>query len=248
MFVILPYLDQRALFDKHRAAGTANKEVNETIELFLCPSTPPDRRGVAGNAYVANSGVLDGPPGQVSDFRANGVFHNRSTASSPDIRFVSVNTPYISDGDGLSNTLLLSENADAARWTGGPNGPTLAPTERWMGFTWHTADGQPGDPAQLDPQHSLGINVRTGESHRTQPQSAAPGYARPSSYHVDGVNVAFCDGRVRFIGQDISYGVYQALMTPRGSEAMYVGRDGTESSPLPADHAARQRVDEEQIQ
>jgi prepilin-type processing-associated H-X9-DG protein len=178
------------------------------------------------------------------------VFHNRAALNSLDIRTLTVSSSYIVQGDGLSTTLLLAENVDAGRWAGGPNADLSEdlPLERWVGFTWHEGDGKPGDAAAQVPTQSLGINVHVGESHNTTPQSAALGFARPSSYHAGGVNVAFCDGRVRFISQDISYGVYQALMTPRGSEAMFVSRDGTTPpQPLPAEHAARQKVEEEHI-
>ena len=39
-------------------------------------------------------------------------------------------------------------------------------------------------------------------------------WARPSSYHSGGVNMAFASARVLFIREDIDYRVYIALMTP----------------------------------
>ena len=38
-------------------------------------------------------------------------------------------------------------------------------------------------------------------------------WARPSSYHDGGVNIAFISGRVTYLRQDIDYNVYIALMT-----------------------------------
>jgi prepilin-type processing-associated H-X9-DG protein len=43
---------------------------------------------------------------------------------------------------------------------------------------------------------------------------------RPSSNHPVGVNVAMCDGSARFIKDSISYGVWSALMTSDGGEAI----------------------------
>jgi hypothetical protein len=43
---------------------------------------------------------------------------------------------------------------------------------------------------------------------------AAASWARPSSYHSGGVNVAFGSGRVLFLRETIDYQVYIALMTP----------------------------------
>jgi prepilin-type processing-associated H-X9-DG protein len=45
-------------------------------------------------------------------------------------------------------------------------------------------------------------------------------HARPSSNHVDGVNVAYCDGSVRFLIDQNKYAqVYCKLMTPDGLKA-----------------------------
>jgi prepilin-type N-terminal cleavage/methylation domain-containing protein len=49
--------------------------------------------------------------------------------------------------------------------------------------------------------------------------SRIPDLARPSSAHVDGVNVGFGDGATRFISDSIDYRVYQAIMTPRGKSS-----------------------------
>jgi prepilin-type N-terminal cleavage/methylation domain-containing protein len=43
--------------------------------------------------------------------------------------------------------------------------------------------------------------------------------ARPSSAHVEGVNMSFADGGSRFISSGIDYRVYQALLTPRGKSS-----------------------------
>jgi hypothetical protein len=44
-------------------------------------------------------------------------------------------------------------------------------------------------------------------------------YARPSSYHTGGVNVAMCGGEVFFMRDDIDYKVYEQLMTPDGKHS-----------------------------
>lgn len=248
IFVILPQLDNRALYDQYRLTETPNEDIDVRLDLCICPNVSLASLGPAANCYVANTGLLDGVPDNTrpADFAANGIFHNRAAQSSPDIPIVTVRSSYVSSSDGTSTTLLLAENVDAGRWSGGPQSGSAggAPAERWMGFTWHETDGQPWKISQGLPLAPLGINVRTGDSHGTNPQNGARGFARPSSHHPDIVLMAYCDGRVRKVSQDISYRVYQALMTPRGSEAMYASN----AQPLPADHAARQVVTEEDIQ
>jgi hypothetical protein len=112
-----------------------------------------------------------------------------------------------------------------------------------MGFAWNLADGQPGNPAIDPPTAPLAINVLTSHSRSAAPQSDALGFARPSSYHEGGVLMAYCDGRVRFLSDKVSYRVYQAQMTPRGRDA----KDTATGRPLPDNHAARQIIDEEAL-
>jgi prepilin-type processing-associated H-X9-DG protein len=243
IFATLPYMDNRAIYESFRPGP--NADVNHIMEVAICKAMPPEYVGAAANSYVANCGLLDVTPvayGRSYDSAANGVFHDRSARVGVDVPIVTVTSNYVADGDGLSHTLMISESVDAARWTGGPTGITadIVPWERWMGFTWHYADGRPGAAHAISPHEPLGLNVRKGESRRTK--SLARGFARPSSFHPQGVNVAFCDGRVRFVSELMSYGVYQALMTPRGKHATYNFLDDSLPEPLPAHHEARQTV------
>jgi prepilin-type N-terminal cleavage/methylation domain-containing protein len=43
--------------------------------------------------------------------------------------------------------------------------------------------------------------------------------ARPSSAHVEGVNMGFADGATRYVTETVDYRVYQAIMTPRGKSS-----------------------------
>ncbi len=49
-----------------------------------------------------------------------------------------------------------------------------------------------------------------------QPQQQ--GFLTARSYHPAGVNVLFCDGSVRFVGDDVSLAVWQAAATRAGDE------------------------------
>jgi prepilin-type processing-associated H-X9-DG protein len=65
----------------------------------------------------------------------------------------------------------------------------------------------------------MAINVETGESS-DRPTAA---FARPSSYHRDGVNMAFCDGKVRFVSDSMDYYVYCLLMSSNGKQVKMPG-------------------------
>jgi prepilin-type N-terminal cleavage/methylation domain-containing protein len=230
-FTILPQLDNRALYDKYRDPPPTSASsdpapiylVTETLDLFKCPSNPPESLGSSAMSYVVNSGQIDNGSAPLEFSKGNGVFHYRGGG----ITGVTMSQAYISSGDGTSTTIMGSENADAYRWDGlavdptAPGSPPYACTERFTGFTYDgdpTANAPP-TPA-VPPTGSLGINVYFGQSKTTSgvPATTA-GWARPSSYHPDVVLAAFCDGRVRKLSDTISYGVFQALCTPNGKKA-----------------------------
>lgn len=246
-FVLLPYMDHRKLFEELRNNQVPNSydahgnlvagRIFQIPEVLLCPSMPDDQTLPSATSYVANSGQLDVAATSVrpADFPDNGVFHS-GIRIGPDDRLTVMTASYIQANDGLGTTLLMSENADARAWSD--------TAERWTGFTWHHADGQPGPPV-ANPIQSLGLNVMTGKSRTGIRQSGAIGFARPSSHHPGGFNVVFCDSHTRFISDQISYRVYQALMTPMGAGA----RDNSDpaGAPLPSGHAATVKVDENEL-
>ena len=135
---------------------------------------------------------------------------------------------YIGGLDGVSNTALISENADAWTWPGPSTGSTYDALdfERYVGFAYNSTANVAGvDTASADPWT---INKFFGESKATSSTPATDiGYMRPSAYHPSGVNMGFCDGKVKFISEDISYAVFQAIMTPRGSQSY----NNTQASP-----------------
>ncbi len=286
-FVLLPYLDNRALFDQLKdkdanlaitmtgtppfPTGTPNAStastvgITQNLELMNCPSNPPESLGTANASYVVNVGQPDravSSSGALNrDFASNGVFHYRGARSFATETLISVNASYISGQDGMGTTIMMSENVDAYTWPGLAAG--AAANERYLGFGYHHPDpvpsgsdgAQPGDGIVVtDPMH---INNQYSQSKTGGGVPAADmKYLRPSAYHPSGVNMAFCDGRVRFINEDISYGVYQALMTPRGSDAYNTRAGtpmpGTRSNPAsdtssPRAQAATRTVDEAAI-
>lgn len=221
-------------------------------------SENPDPEGLADQArlsYVVNTGLKDqetnpgagDPPtmnalpsesrGLPRDWAANGVFHYSFPYEGPDS-----NGNYTPTGekitktasgsliDGASTTLLLSENADAGRWTN--------VLEQHVGFDWQATvdDNHAPAPAADGAQEFLTaallrINDQAGLSDSAADLTAAQAYGRPSSYHPGGVNVAYADAHTSFLNQDIDYQVYCQLMTPAGEEAGPAGIKGQENCP-----------------
>lgn len=244
-FVLLPYLDKRSVYDQFvtkdasaalDANGTANSDIKHTLEVMLCPSDPPEVVGQASTSYAVNAGQIDHDPAsqpgrKFRDYQGNGLFFYRTAPITGEV-LISMSAAYISGADGMGTTIMMSENADAWTWTD--------VTERYSSFCYHVDDGLPGTPG-ANPPYPLAINVQYGQSKTGGGQpSPDKGFMRPSSYHPGGVNVAYCDARVKFMREDISYGVFQALMTPRGSQAF----NNFTQTQFPSGHAATRIVDE----
>jgi prepilin-type N-terminal cleavage/methylation domain-containing protein/prepilin-type processing-associated H-X9-DG protein len=142
----------------------------------------------------------------------------------------SISQDYITLHDGSSLTLMLSENN---------NVPTLATSG---GTAWglngmqltqlsNAAGNWANQTAGLEPQNcfvfwptnqphpAMKINAPLSTQNATTPYAYSLDYSvHPSSNHPTIVNVAFCDGHVRTISQDIDYTVYCLLMTPFGQQ------------------------------
>lgn len=180
-----------------------------------------------GSAGSSQTGASGGSP---RDWPANGVFHDRYTYDKrlqqnqnnnqlpPMVR---MNKDYISRGDGLEQTLMISENVDATDYTfdtGSNNNYLYA--EQALGFIWEagTVDTNVTPPLVVPTIESRRMNVQIGQG-----DGISYDFVRPSSYHPGGVNVAFCSTRVIFLRDDIPYFVYCLLMTPNGAQAALPG-------------------------
>lgn len=191
--------------------------------------------GSVGPAGDPNATPAPAPP----DFVRNGVFHNLTigleTPTPTTGPAVHVAMGSISQRDGAQNTLLLSEarllvgtGATPRSWDPLSSGirriaypglpMDLVVGERAFGFIWEMATG----PDTNDTAHLIGpTTLRTGTnaSGRLKMASDPPDFGEASSFHGDVVVATFCDGHVRPLRNDMSYRVYQHLMTPDGREA-----------------------------
>ena len=166
-----------------------------------------------GRSHKHDTGrVLANPNALPPDTAANGVFHDLSKQKAP-----KVSIPF---KDGITNTMMLSENIQATRWS--HYGGTGQIDEYEVAFVFGA--GTPFDNAQFDNNGEVrdearrinGLKAMRPEGPRN---GNPPGTPRPSSNHPGGVNVAFCDGRTMFLKEDIGYWVYQQLMTPDGAQS-----------------------------
>jgi prepilin-type N-terminal cleavage/methylation domain-containing protein len=218
--ILLSQLERERVFELYAAGGFP--EV--FIPTYICPSDSLKSSSGPQLSYVANAGRT-GPA--LAQSIANGPFINQIWNEGMFVR----------EGnwrDGREYTLLYSENVDATKYDEvGWNIWAEPDTEYHMkapgrermwglGFFW--------SPTTFDriEINAPGVNRSTfvcqgGPYYRwSQSNTMDCGFdggigmqswARPSSYHGGGVNVAFSGGRAMFLRENIDYQVYIALMT-----------------------------------
>jgi prepilin-type processing-associated H-X9-DG protein len=249
---ILPALDATAVLKNIKKnavvvsveANHSRMEIAETERIWLpvfgCPNDADSDRTPGGLSYVANAGFMSrslyhGDPkglhrvGQMSwdgnnvcdeskdvaVSAATGVFWHTHPSFKPSLDFIAT-------GDGMSTTLMLTENLQAGLWhdtdtakigfglpINDSHGQILFGTETFFESVESPLNTQfsGGTLTSSTPQDwriNAGLKAKTG----TQP--------RPSSNHQGGVNVMFCDGSVRFLNEKIDPHVYVRLLTPNG--------------------------------
>jgi prepilin-type N-terminal cleavage/methylation domain-containing protein/prepilin-type processing-associated H-X9-DG protein len=223
---LLPGLEREDIYNNH----LTGHRPGTYVEIYVCPSDADKLRSGPAISYAANGGRV----GSAADQRVqNGPFLNRIYDSDASVQ----------DGhwkDGREYTLILAETYDTTRydeigwngfdcdnlWEVDPIFVTRDHLDRPWGpvFLWSDSDdedneekqtliNQPGiDLEDYDCEEQVPTRY-TSKSCPATPGRAYATWARPSSYHSGGVNVAFVGGRVTFLCQDIDYRVYVALMT-----------------------------------
>ncbi|QEG02099.1 hypothetical protein Mal15_61820 [Stieleria maiorica] len=250
---MLPYLDQQPLYDRWsinkfpiafaaqgpltegRAGIGFNQSIAASIDVLQCPEAA-GRTAIPGvNNYACNAGMhapMMSPHFERSMSAANGVFNNQfpgrdpngdTVPLGPEIRFDDI-------ADGLSNTLLFTENLQAMPWhragfidaedlvlREGQEHVSYEPTCRYtQGVVWHRESDDPssGLPA-INPIHRINSTIAGRPIEALEMTKAnAHDLARPSSLHPGGVNIALADGSLRFLSETVDYRVYQSLLAP----------------------------------
>jgi prepilin-type N-terminal cleavage/methylation domain-containing protein/prepilin-type processing-associated H-X9-DG protein len=219
---ILAELEQVDL--ANRWAGLADGQQPAVVQLAVlrCPSNGDSVDQKFPCNFVVNGGVRDqactyNPQNPASgmtpgDYRDNGVFFDRApgfAACAPNI-----SADFIGTRDGLSNTLLVSENLRAEDWASFDSAGNIRTAwESGVCFVWHDS-AQPSGP--FPPSAMCRINGPASSNPFPLAEEA-----RPSANHPGGVNVTFCDARVQFLRQDIDYLVYCLLLSTNGKNTRF---------------------------
>jgi len=231
---LLPYVEQKALFDQYKSYGQLNSggeidtvngryssgtNVNVTsqlIKVYTCPSDNKvaPRGTITFHNYVANHGNT--ALGRKSPYgvRTNGQANNFGKA--PFIAVSNSNqTPQVmrvSDiTDGLSSTMAFSETIK------GQLGD-LRGFGWWQGGSHFEAYLAPNsNQPDVTEQDPYCVNQRPNPPC-SGPTTAAPEGIAARSRHPGGVNVTMCDGSVRFMSDNVNLDTWRFLSTADGRE------------------------------
>jgi prepilin-type N-terminal cleavage/methylation domain-containing protein/prepilin-type processing-associated H-X9-DG protein len=261
--LLMPYLDQQPIFDSWDDQAVLYASASRSfLPIYTCPSRQTTYQQGTYLSYVANAGfspgpgstpiVKDGTPNSTywSTFNQNnGVFLDRvpfdngsNLGSMGPAKLNEVTTTDINDG--LSNTLLFTENLLGGRWDSASPAGYETTLQCEITFHWIAASegnvctppgGTPvanqlwkinSNTPKMPPSYA---NNALGGTSRPYADvaTAVAGFsvddwkaaARPSAWHSGGVNVVFADKHTVFLNEGIDYDVYQQLMTTYGKKS-----------------------------
>ncbi|MFH1301220.1 MAG: DUF1559 domain-containing protein [Planctomycetota bacterium] len=204
---------------------------NNRFQVFTCPDDQFNT-DLGALSYVVNIGYV------TANYNASGVGYNSSTGvghhpvgdggmdgdsmTSADVpvKFASgvfwrphtsrMSLDFISAADGMTQTLMLSENLQAGNWASLDTGS--------LGFGVDMQGVYSSGSATLQLPSGFNLQNTTTDSRIGSNLTAATSQAwRPSSNHPSGaVNVIFCDGSGKSLTPQMDAGVYARLLTPAG--------------------------------
>ena len=243
---IFDYVDMKEPMKQLRGGimSGSEKKYKKIYDLVICPSDPTDfdaplwtstgagcgaaagdGSAPAGSSkiryplsYAANGGRPDAATRTdgttVPDDMRFGVFHNLQTGAP------AINLGFDDITDGKSQTMVITENIDLGEWTQVNEagqcvtfyGNWDSANETWVEVAVPVALNDLTSliaPLDCSPKDNVIDNLDTA-------------HARASSYHQEGVNMAYADGRVEFFyitntDPDV-YKIYRAKFTPAAGD------------------------------
>ncbi|VTR98721.1 DUF1559 domain-containing protein [Tuwongella immobilis] len=239
---LLPYIEQDNVFRTVNFTVSWNNALNATprgtnIKTFLCPSDPVTSvpAGWAGNNYRVNqgSGILWGlPPTDPSNVNYGMPAPNGPFFLNSKITFTGIT-------DGTSNTAAWSEHRKGDFNNGVASESDTLYLGQAAGYYPATPDESVNFQTTLDWRNLTfqgmsdvgapwlyGYHSTTIYFHVSLPNTRSAMYppgrisTTADSNHTGGVNVAMCDGSVRFVSNTVPLNVWRAIGSRDGGESL----------------------------
>ena len=229
MTMLLPHIERQDIWDQILDVNF-EPEIRP-IGVAICPSdsdatSSPDTPALT---YSVNAGapdwdgsfLIDAKNPNIGDAVDNGMFLNLYEYADARVKAPSTRLSKVTDG--AATTIMLTENIHKSYEPPAADAPSRFTwafgTEQHLGVVWVVANPPvPGDTYTNQER----INYASDEVYDRDPvfDPNWPRFARPASRHSNGVNVAFCDGHLEFVRDDIEYSVYQRLLTANGKKCV----------------------------
>ena len=213
---LLPFIEQTAAFNLYVYEANWNDTVNYQairtyLKLFNCPSTPIQPRMDTTLSAEPSAGDYQAV-NAIKDFVGANCFSLLGITGKTDPRIVgamtyNVNTKLLAITDGLSNTILVGE--DAGR-------PALYALSREQ-----LSPNSVGQAGWADPTGTFAIDG--SEPNGTYPGPCTLNCSNNSeiySFHTGGACVVFADGSVHFLFASMNLCTLAALTTKAGGEVI----------------------------
>ena len=217
--LLLPFLERRDLSTALTAVTPSVSAKTSYLNIYLCPTSPPESQVDAWLSYAGNAGY--GSKLEVTasgiDGKGNGVMVDTSLTGNQSNR---IDVDYVSNGDGASNTLVLTEKC----------GTRVTKLPKWS----NQISVPPTNPISLtdvsatsSTYSSIPVFLFAGSAttNAWTPPSGVVGSSNttddrfPSSNHPGGVGVAFCDGHVLFLKSSVDITTYVQMMTSNSEQS-----------------------------
>ena len=217
--LLLPFLERRDLSTALTAVAPSVSAKTSYLNIYLCPTSPPESQADAWISYAGNAGY--GSKLEVTasgiDGKGNGVMVDTSLTGNQSNR---IDVDYVSNGDGASNTLVLTEKC----------GTRVTKLPKWS----NQIIVPPANPISLtdvsatsSTYSSIPVFLFAGSAttNAWTPPSGVVGSSNttddrfPSSNHPGGVGVAFCDGHVLFLKSSVDITTYVQMMTSSSEQS-----------------------------
>ena len=241
---LLPFMEEQPVADLWNDTALNSSWATYT-DLFpslpglQCPTdTTNDAEPLAKNSYAINTGFFPiflasqaTPLGYTGTFNAqvtkatakeNSASYNGASADG--YGYNATGLKYAGFRDGLSSTILYSENLQADAWNSVSLGADDTARYR-IGIGWLYRLDDPSKTTKVDSTNTvitadqvLPVNRINGDKLNPSIKGQAVA-ARPSSMHTGVVNIALADGSVRTMSDTIDYHIYTSLMTPMTAQS-----------------------------
>ncbi len=217
--LLLPFLERRDLSTALTAVAPSVSAKTSYLNIYLCPTSPPESQADAWLSYAGNAGY--GSKLEVTasgiDGKGNGVMVDTSLTGNQSNR---IDVDYVSNGDGASNTLVLTEKCGTRvtklpKWSNQISVPPTNPislndvsatSSTYLSIPVFLFAGSAATTAWTPPSGVVGSSNTTDDRF-------------PSSNHPGGVNAAFCDGHVLFLKSSVDITTYVQMMTSNSEQS-----------------------------